>query len=140
MLGWKWTPKDNAPIHIYHKLLWKGHFKSHVYGVFHGFIISIYQTIFGRFPARLSEKDKVDLSSIGDWFGEERFTYIRFFRSIVEPHILPLYVPDKLLAQEIAYQLIVEGMSRTLKNTKKLMWPNFPFKCGAYTLNNFVHA
>ena len=51
-----------------------------------------------------------------------------------------MYVPDKLLAQEISYQLTVEGMSRTLKNSKKLMWPPFPFKCGDYTLNNFFHA
>lgn len=80
------------------------------------------------------------MSSIGDWFGEEKFTYIRVFGSILEPHILPLYVPDKLLAQEISYQLTVEGMYRTLKNSKKLMWLNFPFKCGDYILSNFVHA
>ena len=28
MLGWKWTPKDPAPIHIYHKFLWKVHLKK----------------------------------------------------------------------------------------------------------------
>ena len=100
----------------------------------------LYQTIFDRFPPRLSEKAKTDISQIGDWFGEDKFTYVGVFRSIVEPHILPLYVPDKLLEQEISYQLTVEGMSRSLKNNKKLMWPTFPFHCGNYTLNNFIHA
>ena len=47
MLGWKWTPKDPAPIHIYHKFLWKGNFKNHFYKVCHGFLIPVYQTIFG---------------------------------------------------------------------------------------------
>ena len=46
ILGWKWTPKDIIPIHIYHKLLWKVHFKSHVYRICHSFLISVYQTIF----------------------------------------------------------------------------------------------
>ena len=115
-------------------------FKNHVYRIYHGFLIPVYQTIFDRFPPRISEKAKNDISLIGDWFGEERFTYIRIFGSIVEPHILPLYVLDKLLAQEISYQLTVEGMSRCLKNNKKLMWPTFPFHCGHYTLNKFTHA
>ena len=107
MIGWKWTPKDPAPIHIYQKFLWKGHFKNHVYRICHGFLIPVCQTIFNQFPPRLSEKAKTDISQIADWFGEEKFTYIRVFGSIVEPHILPLYIPDKLLAQEISYQLIV---------------------------------
>ena len=46
MLGWKWTPKDHAPIHIYHKFLWKVHFKNHVYRICHGFLIPIFQRIF----------------------------------------------------------------------------------------------
>jgi len=37
------------------------------------------------------------------WFKEETFTYIRVFGSITSPHILPYYVPDKLMAREIAY-------------------------------------
>ena len=132
--------KRTLPIHVYHKFLWKEHFKHHFYRVCHGFLIPIYQIIFGCFPPRLSNKAKIDLSSIRDWFGEEKFTYIRIFGSIFQPHILPLYVPDKLLAQEISYQLTVEGMSRILKSNKKLMWHTFHFKCGDYTLNSFSHA
>ena len=112
ILGWKWTPQDPIPIHIYHKHLWKAQFKNHVYIIFHGYMLPIYQTIFNQPPPRLSHKAKLDLSQIGNWFGEENFTYIRIFGSIFEPHVLPLYVPDKLLAQEISYQLTERGMSK----------------------------
>ena len=95
---------------------------------------------FQSFPPRFSDKAKAELSSIGDWFGEEKFTYIRIFGSIVEPHVLYLIVPDKLLAQEISYQLTVQGISRALNNSKKRMWPPFPFNCGHFTLNDFKHA
>ena len=111
LIGWKWTPKDPTPIHIYHKLLWKVHFQDNVYRICHGFLIPVFKTIFNRFPPRFSDKAKSDLSLIGDWFGEEKFTYIRIFGSVVEPHVLPLIFPDKLLAQEISYQLTVEGLS-----------------------------
>ena len=66
ILGWKWTPKDLVPIHIYHKLLWKVHFKNHVYRICHDFLIPVYQTIFDQFPPRLSKKAKTDISQIGD--------------------------------------------------------------------------
>ncbi len=35
------------------------------------------------------------------WFGEELFMYIRVFGIIASPHVLPFYVPDKLMAREI---------------------------------------
>ena len=71
---------------------------------------------------------------------EERFTYIRVFGSITDPHVLPLYIPDKLLAREVAYQIVEKGMSRNLKESKKQVWPPFPLRCGTYTLHDFKHA
>ena len=50
ILGWKWTSQDPVTIHIYHKYLWKVHFKYHVYKICHGFLIPVYQTIFDQFP------------------------------------------------------------------------------------------
>lgn len=77
---------------------------------------------------------------MGSWFGEEKLTYIRLFGSLTDPHVLPLYVPDKLLALELAYQITVTGMSKTLRHSKKHMWPTFPLQCGAFTLHDFKHA
>jgi len=80
------------------------------------------------------------LTVIGSWFGEEKFTYVRLFGSLTEPHVLTLYVPDKYLVQELAYQFTVEGTSRTLRDSKKHMWPTFPLRCKIYTLHDYKHA
>ena len=42
ILGWKWTPQDPTPIHIYHKYLWKSHYKHHIYRICHDFILPIH--------------------------------------------------------------------------------------------------
>lgn len=80
------------------------------------------------------------MTVVGSWFGEEKFTYIRLFGSLTKPHVLPLYVPDKLLAWELAYQITVEGTSKTLRNSKKQAWPTFPLRCGVFTLHDYKHA
>lgn len=82
----------------------------------------------------------VDLTAVGSCFGEEKFTYIRLFGSLTNPHVLPLYIPNKLLAWELAYQITVVGMSKTLRDSKKHMWPTFPLRCGAFTLHAFKHV
>ena len=58
LFGWKWTPIDPTPIHIYHKLLWKVHFQDNVYRICHGFLIPVFKTIFNCFPPRFSDKAK----------------------------------------------------------------------------------
>jgi len=85
----------------------------------HGFILPINQAIFNRLAHRLSEEASIDLTSINNWFGEELFTCIRVFGSITDPHVLPLYVPDKLLAREIACQTFEKGLTKNLKEAKK---------------------
>lgn len=59
----------------------------------------IYQVIFEVFIPRITPEADKSLKYIGRWFGEEYFTYIRVFGSYAPPHILPLYVPYKLLAK-----------------------------------------
>lgn len=45
------------------------------------------------------------------------------------------------MAREIAYQTSSEGgMSKTLKEAKKAIWPTFPLQCGAFSLHNLGHA
>ena len=74
-------------------------------------------------------------------FGEEWFTYIRVFGSTVPPHVLPLYVPNKLLAREIAYQTCSKGgLTKDLKDKKKAIWPQFPITFGAFSLFDVGHA
>ena len=63
------------------------------------------------------------------------------FGSIASPHVLPFYVPDKLMAREIAYQTCSEGgMSKILKDSKKAIWLQFPVTCGAFALHDIGHT
>jgi len=89
---------------------------------------------------RISEEAETNFKTVGSWFEEEKFTYVRLFGSLIKPHVLPLYVLDKLLDQELAYQITVEGTSKTLKDSKKHMWPKFPLQCGIFTLHDYKHA
>lgn len=97
--------------------------------------------LYNKDALRFSPKAEVDILPAGRWFGEEFFTYIRVFGSISSPHVLPLYVPDKLLAREIAYQTCeVGGMSKELKDKKKVVLSQYPVVCGAFSLFDLGHA
>jgi len=86
-------------------------------------ITSIY---FNNKSPRFSKKAAINLLIVGNYFFEELFTYIRVFGSTLDPHVLPLYVFDKLLAREIAHQIVGKGLTKTLKDKKKYFWPSFP--------------
>ena len=77
VLGWRWTPQDPKPIHIYHQMLWKAHYKDHLYQICNGFMLPIYYAIFDKPAPRISEEAGIDLTAVGNWFGEDKFTYIR---------------------------------------------------------------
>ena len=68
------------------------------------------------------------------------FIYVRVFGSLTRPHILPLYVPDKLLAREVAYWTVGNGLTRFLKEDKKASWPSFLINCGFYGIDNYKHV
>ena len=58
--------------------------------------------IFNKRAPRVSEEANIDILPVARWFVEENFTYIRVFGSYDSPHVLPYYVPHKLLPKEIA--------------------------------------
>lgn len=90
-------------------------------------MLLIHKQLYNWDAPRFSKEAKVDILPVARWFGEETLTYIRVFGSISSPHLLPYYVLDKLMAREIAYQTTSEGgMRKTLKDSKKAIWPTFP--------------
>jgi len=108
-MGWKWTTQDPLPIHVYHKELWDSKFPPFFYKICHGVMLPLYKTLYDKDAPRCSLEEEADIQTVAKWFGEELFTYVRVFGSVASPHILPLYVPDKLLAREVAYQTCREG-------------------------------
>eukprot|EP00253_Pinus_taeda_P019687 PITA_19687 len=140
-MGWKWTTQDSLPIHVYHKVLWDSQFAPHFYQICHELILPLYRMMYDEEPPRCSLEAQIDIIPIARLFGEEWFTYIRVFESTVPPHVLPLYIPDKLLAWEIAYQTRSEGgLTKELKDKNKAIWPQFPVACGAFSLFDVGHA
>ena len=91
------------PIQVYHKELWESNFIPHFYKICHGLMLPIHKMLYNTDAPRFSPEAKIEILPVGRWFGEELFTYIRVFWSISSRHVLPLYVPDKLMAREIAY-------------------------------------
>jgi len=139
-MGWKWTLQDPYQIHLSHKQIWESHYIPHFYKTFHVVVLPLHQMIFNKKAPWFSQKAAVDLPTVSKYFIEEWFTYIRAFGSIDDPHVLPLYVSDKLLARDIAYQTMGKDLTKVLKNSKKSLWPIFPVKCSSFALANFVHA
>jgi len=77
---------------------------------------------------------------VGNWFGGESFTYIMVYESLANPHVLQLFILDKILSREINYQTIGNGISKVLKEPNKKMWPYFPAQFGIFSLGNYKHA
>ena len=140
IMGWKWTLQDPYPIHLSHKWMWESHFIPHFYKICHGVILSLHQLIFYKKTSIFSKEVAIDLLLVGKYFFEQWYTYIRVYGSTVDPHVLPLYVSDKLLAREIAHQIVGKGLTKTLKDNKKSLWPPFPIQCGSFSLEKFNHA
>ena len=141
VMGWKWTTQDSLPIHVYYKELWDSKFAPHFYQICHGIMLLLYRMLYDKDSLRCSPEVEVDILPIARWFEEELFTYVRVFGRFSSPHVLPLYVPDKLLAREIAYQSCGEGgFTKDLKDKKKAIWTQFPVACGAFSLFDVGHA
>lgn len=141
IMGWKWTNRNPLPIHIYHKDMWESNFQPHFFQIFHGVMLPIYKWLYNRDAPKFSQEVEVDILPMAKWFREETFTYIRVFGSITSPHMLPYYVPDKLMAKEISHQIASRGgMIYTLKESKKAFWPALPVQCEAFSLHDLGHA
>jgi len=54
------------------------------------------------------------VSMIGDWYVNERSTYISIYGATKAPHLLPRYAPDRLVIRKIAYQTILHGFNASL--------------------------
>jgi hypothetical protein len=53
-------------------------------------------------------------------------TYIKVYGATKSPHLLPKFIPEKLVLQEITYQTLVHGVGVALNRDKKMIWPPLP--------------
>ena len=48
--------------------------------------------------------------------------------------MLPKFVLDRLVIEEIAFQTVTEGVYKKLAGPKRRVWPNFPQNLGSLSI------
>jgi len=76
------------PIHVYFSFLWENMCKISITKFFDGFIDQVHSLIFKKYYPRLSEAAGRVIYNIGNWYLEERSTYIIIFGATRSPHLL----------------------------------------------------
>jgi hypothetical protein len=121
-----WTLTRTEPIHFYHSKSWEEKSNYLFYEIFHHVVVPIHIALYGCPPPQISDKIMGNLGKIVDWYIEENFSYIMFFRCSDPPHALPIFLPNRLVFQEVAYETVIGGINKDLKVTQKKVWPTFP--------------
>ena len=70
------------------------------------------------------------------WFPLIEYTFIRVFVSYKAPHAMHRYVTDKILIQELCFQM-TSIFSKVLTKGKKKSWPTLPLTIDSYTVKDF---
>jgi hypothetical protein len=117
-MGCKWKPLDPT-IHIYCKILWEHKYRTKYQKICEQFLSLLYKFIFYAMTPCMTDKEIVVIRRIENWYFMENGTYIRVFDTMNPPHLLPQFVPDKLLLQEITHQTIIHGVGGILYQGKK---------------------
>jgi hypothetical protein len=121
--GWSWD--QNQPlVHVYCSELWEVNYKKHIYDICDFFLAPLHTIIFGYPTYRISKESMATLKDIADWYMRKYYTYIKVYGNSRAPHILPRYVPDRLLIQEISYQTMETGITFSFQVVEKISGPH----------------
>ena len=69
----------------------------------------------------------------------EYFSYFRIWGSKTV-HLLPRFVPDRMLLHEFAFQTVIDGAYAKLAKNKRRGWPKFPLHLDCLVIQNSTHA
>jgi hypothetical protein len=75
----------------------KENVKDSFYEICHFVVIPLHHMLYGCKPPRISELIIEILKEVADWFIEENFSYIRVFGCSIPPHVLPKFLPNRLV-------------------------------------------
>jgi len=106
--------------------LWEEKAKDVFYKICHHVVVSDHIALYGFPPPRILDRIMGNLGKISYWFIEENFSYIKVFGCSVPPYALPIFLPDRLVCQEVSYQTVTWGIIKELKEAQKKVWPTFP--------------
>ena len=60
----------------------------------------LYKLLFCKPSLRPSDEAMIVLSEIGDWYMDEKWTYIIMYGVVMAPHISSKFVPNRLVRRE----------------------------------------
>ena len=106
-------------------MFWASKYKQDMESIAHNFIPALYKKLFGKDAPCMSKRAMQTITRVANWFPITHSTFIRVFGSFKAPHALPEFVTDKLLLQEVCYQM-TSGFSKVLTKGKKKSWPTLP--------------
>lgn len=98
------------------------------------FFAPLYELIICKPCPRLSDKAIEVLQDIGDWYIDERSTYINIYGETKAPHTLPVHVPNRLVIREVAYKTAIHGFNAYLARHQKKLCPPYPISIDLYGL------
>eukprot|EP01018_Ginkgo_biloba_P037210 Gb_31601 [translate_table: standard] len=131
-----WSQVSNSPIHVLLGALNVHKYRNHIIPICTHFYPPIYKAINGTDMLRVSEAGRQDLNSIGAWWYFKDVAIIRVEGTLIPPIALPPYVPDRLIALEMARQCFY-GVVGKCKVVSRRPYPYLPFKIGDVYLQNW---
>jgi hypothetical protein len=72
------------------------------------------------------------IRSINDWYVTRKGT----FGATKPLHLVPTFILDKLVVQDVSYQTYINGVGVVLAQAKKAPFPPFPICIGSYNMEN----
>ena len=103
------------------------------YDICESFLSRVYFLIFNKEAPTFSPEAKSLIVTMGDWYVGESFTYIRVYGSN-GAHMLPKVVPDRLVLEELSFQVVTEGIYKKCVAPKRKFWPRFPITLGSFNV------
>ena len=97
------------------------------------FLGRVYFLIFKKEAPTFSPEAKNLIDTMGDWYIDESFSYIRVFENSPS-HTLPKVVPDRLVLEEISFQTVTEGIYKKCATPKRKLWSKFPQILGSLSI------
>eukprot|EP01018_Ginkgo_biloba_P039476 Gb_17394 [translate_table: standard] len=126
----EWPNLSGAPIHVLFSALYIYQYRQHITPICDCFYPVVHKAICGVEMPKITEGVRRDLSQLGAcWFFEE-FTYIKVEGTLTRPSRLPVHIPDRLVALEVAKQCNY-GVAKRCKLANQRPYPYLPFTIGA---------
>ena len=127
------------PVHIYHSKLWDTNYVARFYDICERFLSWVYFLIFNKEDPMFSPEAKALIATMGYYYVGEYFTYIRVYGKN-EAHMFPKVIPDRLVLEEISFQIVTEEIYKKCAAPKRKVWPRFPITLGSLSVPSSTWA